>query len=182
MYHKHLTEGIVIRGMDRGDSSKVVTLLTKEFGLVYASVQNARAETSKLRYGIQDFTSGTFSLVKGRHSWKLVGTEARGNFWINSEEGQNGSSKFTKARVLSLARRLSGEEKNQEFYEALESLLNFKEKDQEKLKEKELETILKMLKTSGFLKEDELEIETLVKDRRRAIEIINNSLNMAGLE
>jgi len=84
--------------------------------------------------------------------------------------------------VLSLARRLSGEEKNQEFYEALESLLNFKEKDQEKLKEKELETILKMLKTSGFLKEDELEIETLVKDRRRAIEIINNSLNMAGLE
>lgn len=177
MYHKHLTEGIVIKGMDRGDSNKVLTLLTKEFGLLYVTVQNARSESSKLRYGIQDFTSGNFSLVRGRHSWKLVGAEAKNNFWVDTEN----DLRLLKVRILYLVKKLAGEEKNEMLYEVVNNVIEFVAEDQNIIKEKEIGAVLKLLKSSGFLKEEISEIENLSKDREKAIEVINHSLKMAGI-
>jgi ABC-type uncharacterized transport system ATPase subunit len=80
-----------------------------------------------------------------------------------------------------LAKKLAGEEKNEAFYSTIDDILNFTAQDKNLIKEKEISTILKLLKSSGFLKEETHEIEELSKDTKKATEIINHSLKMAGI-
>ncbi len=170
MYHKHRTEGIIIKGRERGEGSKVVTLFSREFGLIYASVQNGRSQSSKHRGHIEDFTIGNFSLIKGKHGWKLVGADANKNLWINS--GISLEQKNIAARVLYLVSKLIGEEKNEELYQIVkEFLVNFEE----------LPVLLLILKNLGYVKETNTEIVEISQDKKRAISIINNSLTAAGI-
>ena len=85
MYHKYNTEGVVIKSYEKGESSRNVVLFSEEFGLIYASVQNARGTYSKLKPGAQDFAFGNFTLLKGRHEWKMVGAQIGKNFFYSLE-------------------------------------------------------------------------------------------------
>jgi recombinational DNA repair protein (RecF pathway) len=42
---------------------------------VRAQARSSRVEKSKLRYVLEPLTEGRFSMVKGRHEWRLVGAE-----------------------------------------------------------------------------------------------------------
>ena len=70
-----VTEGIVLQKRGVGEANLLATFLTRELGLVRASARSARAERSKLRYGLEPLTLGRFSFVRGKHEWRLVGAE-----------------------------------------------------------------------------------------------------------
>jgi len=75
MYSVYTTAGFVLGSAERGEANKIYSIYTKDFGLVRASAQAVRLEKSKLRYNLDDFTHGHFSLVRGKELWKLTGSE-----------------------------------------------------------------------------------------------------------
>ena len=164
-------------GWEKGEASRSVCIFSREFGVIYATVQNARSINSKLRYSVQDYSLGNFTLVKGKNSWKLVGAETEKN--LNQSLKQN-LKVF--ASILSLIKRLTAEEKNEELYNIIFKSIGLFERTNEKdLKEIEILTVLKILKNLGYVEETLEEIEYLSKNRQKAIEIINNSLMSADL-
>ena len=69
------TRGIVLSKRTVGEANTLVSMLTEDLGVVRASARSARLERSKLRYGLETLTQGTFSLVRGKYEWKLTGTQ-----------------------------------------------------------------------------------------------------------
>jgi len=179
MYHKHNTEGIIIGENERGEASKNVAIFTREFGLIYASVQNGRALASKLRYGVQNFSEGSFVLVHGRNSWKLVGAESKRNIWTTLGDREK---RRIAANIFSLLRKMVGEEKNEELYEIVgSSAESLQTIELEEAKQLEIRTVLQILKNQGLLVENAEDIENLVLDKNKAIKIINESLKASEL-
>lgn len=110
-YAIYSTRGFILGSTPSGEASKIYLIYTEDFGLVRARAQSVRLLTSKLRYNLEDYSFGTFSLVKGREIWRLTGAE---------KLDSSGSLSPTRARVLNLVKRLvQGEEKNEKLWKAL---------------------------------------------------------------
>jgi DNA repair protein RecO (recombination protein O) len=113
MHRLFISEGIVLGKKGVGESNTLVAILTKEFGLLRASAKSARRENSKLRYGLEPLTLGTFSFVRGRHEWKLTNSHNLSHELI----AKNSKDRQSAGRVTRLLLRLiHGEETNQELY------------------------------------------------------------------
>ena len=109
MYHKCGTEGLVLQKRGVGEANISVVLLTRELGLARATARSARTERSKLRYGLEPMTLGTFSLVHGKHEWRLTGVERIDRTLLVCA----GSRRLSLGRIVRLLMRLiQGEEVN----------------------------------------------------------------------
>lgn len=113
-YVVYSTRGFVLGSAPSGEASKIYLIYTEDFGLVRARAQGVRLLASKLRYNLEDYSFGIFSLVRGREVWRLTGAEKldlpKFSFLI-------------RARVLNLTKRLvQGEEKNKKLFKALFSV------------------------------------------------------------
>jgi DNA repair protein RecO (recombination protein O) len=75
MHKIHATDGVVLYKRGVGEANTLVSILTRDLGLVRAKATSARVEHSKLRYGLETLTQGRYSLVRGKHEWKLTGVE-----------------------------------------------------------------------------------------------------------
>jgi len=74
-YHIHHTTGIVIGITNRGEANRVITILTRDLGLVRAHAQSIRKQESKLRFGVQQFSHCHCDVILGKDSWRLIGVE-----------------------------------------------------------------------------------------------------------
>ncbi|MBP6925437.1 MAG: recombination protein O N-terminal domain-containing protein [Candidatus Pacebacteria bacterium] len=74
-YHIHHTTAIVIGITNRGEANRVITLLTRDLGLVRAHAQGIRKQESKLRFGLQQFSHCHCDVILGKESWRLIGVE-----------------------------------------------------------------------------------------------------------
>ncbi|KKW35815.1 hypothetical protein A2852_00785 [Candidatus Adlerbacteria bacterium RIFCSPHIGHO2_01_FULL_54_23] len=185
MYEKTATDGIVLRKRGVGEANLRVAILTREFGLVVASARAARAEASKLRYGLEPLTSARFCLIRGRHEWRV--TEAHGirPLGLSAQSG----------RIAQLLLRLvHGEEKNPQLFdevsEGLRALAATKEPHAEAI---ECVLVLRILFALGYLPhtqalapfiEGGFSIELSAKaieSRSLLVRTINESLQMTGL-
>ena len=130
MYAIHTTPGFILDSRPYGEADKLLSIFTRDFGLVTATAQGIRFEKSKLRYFCQDYSFGTFSLVRGKEFWRL--TSAASDIADSTESANlsNVSSHLSKhstpsrnslfARMALLLRRLlHGEEANPDLFEAL---------------------------------------------------------------
>lgn len=70
-----VTAGIILGKRAAGESNTLIAVLTRECGLIRASAKSARLQKAKLRYGLEPLTLGTYSFVRGRTEWKVVGAE-----------------------------------------------------------------------------------------------------------
>lgn len=122
IYH---TDGIVLGSRNIGESGKRVDLLTRELGFVSATALNARAISSKLRYGLQDFTLGRFAFVQGKNGWRLTAAIPDKNFFTVLFGGRR--RQILGNVGLLLRRLLHGEEKNDSLFDLVISGLNFLE-------------------------------------------------------
>jgi len=114
-YAVYTTRGFILGSVPSGEASKLYHLYTDDFGLIFAKAQSVRLLTSKLRFNLEDYSFGTFSLVRGREVWRLTGA---------GEKITNVRFARIHARVLNLVRRLvHGEEKNPELFRALEYMM-----------------------------------------------------------
>ena len=76
MHRILVSEGIVLGKRTVGEANTLVSILTRDHGLVRAKATSTRAESSKLRYGLEALSLARFSFVQGRYEWKLTGVEA----------------------------------------------------------------------------------------------------------
>ena len=112
MYQKYHTECLVLGSRDVGESDRVFSLYTRDFGLVKARASAVRSERSKMRYALQHYAHAHVSLVRGKHGWRVAGA--------STVRSAHGTGIATFARVAELVKRLvTGEEQNQYLFAAL---------------------------------------------------------------
>ena len=110
-YAVYTTQGFILGSTASGEASKLYHIYTEDFGLIFAKAQSVRLLTSKLRFNLEEYSFGTFSLVRGKEVWRLTGA---------GEKQSNPRFARIHARVLNLVRRLvQGEEKNPELFAVL---------------------------------------------------------------
>ena len=109
-HHIYTTPGFVVESFAHGEAGKFIYIFTRDLGMVAGAAQGIRLSQSKLRYHAQDFSFATFSLVRGKEIWRIVGAEK-----ISEKKV---SPLFV--RVLKILKRLvPGEEKNEALFEAV---------------------------------------------------------------
>lgn len=114
MYQKYHTEALILGSREYGESDRVYSLYTKDFGLVRARASAVRSERSKMRYALQHYGSASVSLIKGKRGWRLAGAAS------TLSAPRNGASVRTFARISELVLRLiHGEEHNEYLFAAL---------------------------------------------------------------
>lgn len=149
MYSVYTTAGFVLGSVERGEANKIFSIYTEDFGLVRASAQGVRLEKSKLRYSLDDFARGHFSLVKGKELWRLTGSERDEDGIVSTE------ARRIVARVLNLVRRLvHGEERNPELFTVLDVMMKKAREVSSESKDLvpfELLSLLRVLHTLGYL-------------------------------
>ncbi len=73
MHQITTTDALVLGKRGVGEANVLVSLLTRDLGLLRVSARSARLDVSKLRYGLEPLTRARYSMVRGRHEWKLTG-------------------------------------------------------------------------------------------------------------
>ncbi len=114
MYQKYHTEVLVLGSREYGESDRVYSLYTQDFGLVRARASAVRSEKSKMRYALQHYALARVSLVRGKRGWRAAGASA-----ISAVRGgERGAAVF--ARIAGLVMRLvAGEERNDFLFDTL---------------------------------------------------------------
>jgi recombinational DNA repair protein (RecF pathway) len=122
-HHRYTTESIVLGGINLGEANRMLYLLTKDFGLIFATAQGVRLGKSKLRYSLQDFSRCKVDLVFGKSMWRIVDAQVgEGQF---SFSGYGEVKAKIMARIFSLGRRLlHGEERNIPLFEEMNKFVD----------------------------------------------------------
>ena len=69
------TEGIILNSMDQGEADKVLTVFTKEFGMLRLFARGTRRASSKLNKFLNLFSHIRLGFVSGKDSWHLIDVE-----------------------------------------------------------------------------------------------------------
>lgn len=153
MYQKYHTEALILGSVERGESDRLFTLYTRDFGLVRARASAVRSERSRMRYALQHYARAHVSLVRGKRGWRLAGASA-----IQSvTKAGKGTSAF--ARIAELVRRLvAGEEENMYLYEALAEAHHALMSDDEAISPVvEIVCVARMLYALGYISNEALQ-------------------------
>ena len=86
----------------------MLSIFTRDLGLVTAVAQGIRFEKSKLRAFIQDYSFGFFSLVKGKEFWRLTGGQEIVNIESQDVIVERGVAELIARLALLLRRLLQG--------------------------------------------------------------------------
>lgn len=123
MYAIITTPGFVIESRPRGEAGKLLSIFTRDLGLILASAQGIRLEKSKLRYHSQEYSFGEFSFVRGKEFWRLTSANELNGLQLSTSPAM---TKELIGRIASLLRRLlHGEEPHPELFEHLERSTRF---------------------------------------------------------
>lgn len=116
MHKIHVHEGLVLGKRGIGEANTSVFIFTKELGLLRATARSARFEKSKLRYGLEPFSRGRFSFVRGKHEWKITGVEGVSREFLPSHtHGRRAVGRVSRL----LLRLIHGEERGEKLYDAV---------------------------------------------------------------
>ncbi|MES2006811.1 MAG: DNA repair protein RecO [Patescibacteria group bacterium] len=193
MHRLFVTEGIVLRKNVSGEANTLVSILSEEFGLVRAKATSTRAETSKLRYGLELLTMARFSFVQGRYEWKLTGVEKVSHELLAASVGK----RVAAGRISKLLLRLiHGEEEGRALFGTVKQglMLLARASSAEETASVECILVLRILSHLGYLPQTEalkafiegdFESSELALEARASraflIRTINESLMQTGL-
>ncbi len=185
MHAIYTTPGFIIDSRAYGEADKIVSIFTRDLGLVSAVAKGIRLEQSKLRYFAQDHANAIFSLVRGRDLWRLTSAQdPKAACAMRTEAG---------ARVLALLRRLlHGEESHPELYASIDSFNSFLSRcadlDDERKKTLESLVVFRIMDDLGYIGNDaemdqeivsaELSLGLLDRAAKKRIQI-NKHINKA---
>lgn len=115
MRQTYPTEGIVLGRTPVAEESVLVTLITKELGLIRARAQGLRKPGAKLASALQTFAESSVTTVAGRDGWRVSGAVLRTNWFQTLPK----DARERASRVAALVLRLvPGEEADPELYRA----------------------------------------------------------------
>ncbi|MEX0916945.1 MAG: DNA repair protein RecO [Candidatus Paceibacterota bacterium] len=154
MYH---TEGFVLGGRNVGEAHRMVSLFTRELGLVRAHAKSVREERSKLRFGLQTFALTNVSLIRGKDMWRITGASVREDTYRVLKNDKRKIRLLSKISSL-LSHVLYGEEQSEELYElfriSIEALVSEEFSDKELSSFEEI-LVLRVFHLLGYVGEDE---------------------------
>lgn len=154
------TEGIVLAKKDFGEADRMLTVFTKEFGMISAMAQGVRQLKSKLRYNLDLFSYGNFSLVAGRGIWRLTDAEE-----IKKIDSGN-ISLFSRIAGL-LVRMIKGEEKNDFIWKKIKNIFL--------VGGEEVQAVAEILHNLGYMEKDSY------ATRKEAVSAINKAIKESML-
>lgn len=194
MHHIYHTHGFILSSRNSGEANKVLSIYTREMGLVRATVQGIRLHKSKLRFSLQDFYYAKIDLVRGKDIWRITSATNINSF---PYARTNKQTLLLIARISKLLERLCGGEESNEkiFSDLIQALIllddvNFKEEQREAL---ELHLVLRIMNSLGYIGDSKILanylvvdfsdglIEDLLKERQSIIAHINKALNESQL-
>ncbi|MDE2030865.1 MAG: DNA repair protein RecO [Patescibacteria group bacterium] len=194
MHHIYHTHGFIVSSRNIGEANKMLSIYTKEMGLIHASCQGIRLHKSKLRFALQDFSYAKIDLVRGREIWRVTSAT---NITSFPYARSNLQSMLLIARVSKLIERLcDGEEESGKIFDDLIQALymlddmSLSDSTREAL---ELHLVLRTMNSLGYIGEstmlsqylstpfDKIKIENLLNERRSIISHINKALNESQL-
>ena len=194
MHKIHHTHGFVLGSRNVGEANKILTIYTREMGLIRATAQGIRLAKSKLRYSLQDFSYAKIDLVHGRDIWRVTSATTITSFPYTRSDKQ---SLILIARIVKLLERLCDtEEPNIKIFDDLIKslyLLDVVDVDPMLREALELHLVLRVMHTLGYIEEstilnqylnadfDNESIESLLKEKRSIISHINKAINESQL-
>ena len=195
MYHHiYHTNGFILGSRNTGEANKMLSIYTREMGLIRATVQGIRFHKSKLRFALQDFYYAKIDLVRGKDIWRVTSATNVNSFPLARANKQ---SLLLIARISKLLERLcGGEEANEKIFNDLIQALyllddsNISDESREAL---ELHIVLRIMNSLGYIGgssilDDYLTSEfsneltkSLLKERKSIISHINRAINESQL-
>lgn len=194
MHHIYHTHGFIIGSRSFGEANKVLTIYTRELGLIYAHVQGIRLHKSKLRFALQDLSYAKIDLVRGRDVWRVTSATHLNSFAFARTQKE---SLLLISRISKLIERLCrGEEKNEiifdDFVDAL-CMLDSNVVTPLSREALELHLVLRITHVLGYIGDsdtvfehvdrgfDEEKISFLMKEKKSIIAHINRALRESQL-
>lgn len=193
MHTLFVSDGVILSKRAAGEANVLVSILTKELGIVRAHARSARAEKSKLRYALEPLTCARFTFVRGKHEWKLVGAENALHVFSSAPAPRRRAA----GRIIQLLSRLvHGEERVPQLYKNLADgfLYLARAVDDTDAESIECVIVLRILAHLGylpktrellpFIEADFFSMELAAqaaRSRALLIRTINESLGMTGL-
>lgn len=156
MYEIYQTEGIILRQADFGEANKYLFVFTKEFGLIKIAAQGLRNIKSKLRCGLQEFSISQLSLVQGKMVWRITNVDYGSSLYLPLVEDKDKLIVMKSVMDL-LTQLLSGQEKNEELYNAVKiafSFLRDTNLNSDEIKSFESILVLRILYCLGYFDKD----------------------------
>lgn len=172
------TQGIILRSIDRGESDVLLSILTKDFGQIFAKATGVRSEKSKNRFSLQEYSLSNISLVQGKGGWRITSTSHIKSFYFDHTDE---IKRNTILKIISLVRRMYvGEEANHNVFEHLLSSLNeiTLAEGESGVEDVEIKTLFHFLNNLGYV-ENVNAIDTDNKYELR--KIINQGIRESGL-
>jgi len=158
-YTVHTTEGFILSSAPVGEANRIYHIFTREFGVIIATAQGVRLNTSKLRPHLLDYSFSSVSLVKGKEFWR-----------ITSAAGISKSKDKTYIQILSILKRLlQGEGEHEVLFDYLKEELFKENLDETKL-------MIKILTDLGYIDQKEI-----IDDKKALIGLINKGLKESQL-
>jgi DNA repair protein RecO len=172
MYSIVTTYGFVIDSRPHGEAGRILSIFTRDLGLVFVTAQGIRLEKSKLRYYTQEYSFGRYSLVRGKEFWRLTSAQdvdSRIKMYVSpvSLAETTWAIKYVNHRqeliariALLLKRLLHGEEAHAELFECVYSCAGFLYEQPhftaERLETFESVVVLRILRLLGYIGDDPL--------------------------
>ena len=194
MHHIYHTNGFILSSRNVGEANKILTIYTREMGLIRATVQGVRFHKSKLRFALQDFYYAKIDLVRGKDIWRVTSATNVDSFPLARGDKQ---SILLIARVSKLLERLcGGEEANGKIFNDLIQALYLLDDDnisKESREALELHLVLRIMDSLGYIGESTMLADYLVSDfnndltknllreRQSIIAHINKAINESQL-
>jgi DNA repair protein RecO (recombination protein O) len=177
-----------------GEANKMLTIYTREMGLVRAFVQGVRLHKSKLRFTLQDFSYVNVDLVRGRELWRVTSAKHISSFPLAR---CSGPSLILMTRVSKLLERLcTGESPNENIFDDFIQALYFLDSEDLSSSSRdalELHLVLRIMNSLGYIGDSDIlskylcssfdcnKTEMLLKERQSIIAHINKALNESQL-
>ena len=194
MYHHiYHTQGFVLSSRNVGEANKILTVFTRELGLIRATVQGIRLNKSKLKFSIQDLSFATIDFVKGKEVWRITSAKSITSFPLARA---NNDSLVLIMRISSLLERFCGPEISNEkiFDELIQALYILDDNVENSTREAlELHLVLRIMHELGYIGESDLlsrylmtsfdkdKTKNLLKERQSIISHINKALSESQL-
>jgi len=189
-YTKQNTPGIILKSFDRREADRAYVILTRNFGLVYADASGVRAETSKLRGALQDFSYSEITLIRARDRWRITDASVVLNTWQSIKESEK---RALLGRMFHLVDKLvETHQEEEELFDALANAVFFLAKTRmtrEECNNLEVLLALRVLRRLGYLGEsaslehviaspfiNDIHLFEAGRLRRRALSEINRSM------
>lgn len=194
MHHIYHTNGFILSSRNTGEANKILSVYTKEMGLIRAIAQGVRLHKSKLRFSLQDLSYVRVDFVRGRDVWRITSAKSINSFPFARA---NSESLLLMGRVSKLLERLChGEDINEKIFNNLIQalyLLDDTSVSNESREALELHLVLSILNSLGYIGESSLladylgsefsykQTKGLLRARKSIISHINKALNESQL-